>query len=75
MGKRKKPFVEPPIILHHKFWRIKDIHTKSMFGQSESLCKQFFIVSYTLLIGKPPFETTEVKSTYKKIKACNYSFP
>jgi polo-like kinase 1 len=27
------------------------------------------------LIGKPPFETPEVKTTYKKIKACSYSFP
>jgi len=27
------------------------------------------------LIGKPPFETPEVKATYKKIKACSYSFP
>ena len=28
-----------------------------------------------MLIGKPPFETPEVKATYKKIKACNYIFP
>jgi polo-like kinase 1 len=28
-----------------------------------------------LLIGKPPFETPEVNSTYGKIKACKYSFP
>lgn len=33
------------------------------------------LVSYTQLIGKPPFETPEVKTTYKKIKACSYSFP
>jgi len=26
------------------------------------------------LIGKPPFETSEVKATYKKIKACQYAF-
>ncbi len=30
---------------------------------------------YTQLIGKPPFETPEVKATYKRIKACQYSFP
>ena len=30
---------------------------------------------YTLLIGKPPFETTDVKLTYRKIKANSYSFP
>ena len=33
------------------------------------------VILYTLLIGKPPFETAEVKSTYKKIKMNNYSFP
>lgn len=33
------------------------------------------VIIYTQLIGKPPFETPEVKATYKKIKACNYSFP
>jgi polo-like kinase 1 len=34
-----------------------------------------YLFSYTQLIGKPPFETPEVKTTYKKIKACNYAFP
>ncbi len=34
-----------------------------------------FLSSYTQLIGKPPFETPEVKATYKKIKACTYNFP
>ncbi len=35
----------------------------------------YSLSSYTQLIGKPPFETPEVKATYKKIKACTYSFP
>lgn len=30
---------------------------------------------YTQLVGKPPFETPEVKATYKKIRAGQYSFP
>jgi polo-like kinase 1 len=30
------------------------------------------VIVYTLLIGKPPFETNDVKSTYAKIKACEY---
>ena len=30
---------------------------------------------YTLLVGRPPFETSDVKTTYKKIKTVNYSFP
>ena len=30
---------------------------------------------YTLIIGKPPFETRDVKTTYKRIKTNAYSFP
>jgi polo-like kinase 1 len=33
------------------------------------------VIIYTMLIGKPPFETPDVKTTYQKIKANNYSFP
>jgi len=33
------------------------------------------VILYTLLVGKPPFETSDVKSTYKKIRMNSYSFP
>ena len=33
------------------------------------------VIIYTLIIGKPPFETTDVKATYQRIKQNNYSFP
>ena len=33
------------------------------------------VIIYTLLIGKPPFETKEVKTTYTKIKKAEFSFP
>ena len=33
------------------------------------------VIIYTLLIGKPPFETREVKTTYNKIKKAEFSFP
>ncbi len=33
------------------------------------------VICYTLIIGKPPFETQDVKATYKRIKANTYSFP
>ena len=33
------------------------------------------IIIFTLLCGKPPFETRDVKTTYGKIKAADYSFP
>jgi polo-like kinase 1 len=35
----------------------------------------FGVIMYTLLIGKPPFETNDVKTTYKRIKMNSYSFP
>mmetsp|Transcript_21031 Transcript_21031/g.18659 ORF Transcript_21031/g.18659 Transcript_21031/m.18659 type:complete len:118 (+) Transcript_21031:428-781(+) len=33
------------------------------------------VIIYTLLIGKPPFETSDVKTTYKKIRLNSYTFP
>lgn len=33
------------------------------------------VMIYALVVGKPPFETSDVKSTYKRIKANAYSFP
>ena len=33
------------------------------------------VILYTLLCGRPPFESPEVKQTYKKIKSCQYQFP
>lgn len=27
------------------------------------------------MVGRPPFETNDVKTTYNKIRMCNYSFP
>jgi polo-like kinase 1 len=33
------------------------------------------VIMYTLIIGKPPFETKDVKTTYKKIKLNSYDFP
>lgn len=33
------------------------------------------VILYTLLVGKPPFEAKDVKSTYKRILANAYTFP
>jgi len=33
------------------------------------------VIIYTALYGKPPFETTDIKLTYKKIKENEYTFP
>ncbi|KOB69126.1 Serine/threonine protein kinase [Operophtera brumata] len=32
-------------------------------------------IMYTLLVGKPPFETSTLKDTYKRIKQCEYMIP
>ena len=33
------------------------------------------VIIYTLIIGKPPFETSDVKTTYKRIRMNAYTFP
>jgi len=33
------------------------------------------IIIYTLIIGKPPFETNDVKTTYSRIRSNQYTFP
>ena len=33
------------------------------------------VILYALLIGKPPFETEEVKTTYYKIQSADYEYP
>lgn len=33
------------------------------------------VIIYTLIIGRPPFETDDVKETYKRIQEINYAFP
>jgi polo-like kinase 1 len=33
------------------------------------------VITYTMLYGRPPFETRDVKVTYRKIKSNNYTFP
>ena len=33
------------------------------------------VIMYTLIIGKPPFETNDLKQTYKKIRRHKNTFP
>ena len=33
------------------------------------------VLAYTLLVGRPPFETTDIKTTYRRIRMNSYSFP
>jgi polo-like kinase 1 len=32
-------------------------------------------IMFTLLVGKPPFETTSLKETYRRIRRCDYHIP
>ena len=33
------------------------------------------VIIYTMVVGKPPFETQDVQTTYDRIRMCNYTFP
>ncbi|AAZ12695.1 polo-like protein kinase [Trypanosoma brucei brucei TREU927] len=33
------------------------------------------VILYTLLVGEPPFQTSDVKATYRRIRQCRYEFP
>lgn len=33
------------------------------------------VVAYTLLVGRPPYECKDIRSTYKRILANSYCFP
>lgn len=33
------------------------------------------VVAYTMLVGRPPYECADIRSTYKRILANSYSFP
>lgn len=35
----------------------------------------FGVMLYTLIIGKPPFETQDIKDTYRRIRMNAYAFP
>ncbi|OMJ66053.1 hypothetical protein SteCoe_37238 [Stentor coeruleus] len=35
----------------------------------------FGVLMYTMLVGRPPFDSKDVKTTYSKIKVNSYSFP
>jgi polo-like kinase 1 len=38
-------------------------------------CELVPFLRYTLLIGRPPFETNSLKETYSRIKKCEYKIP
>eukprot|EP00286_Rhodomonas_abbreviata_P002457 CAMPEP_0181344388 /NCGR_PEP_ID=MMETSP1101-20121128/32147_1 /TAXON_ID=46948 /ORGANISM="Rhodomonas abbreviata, Strain Caron Lab Isolate" /LENGTH=809 /DNA_ID=CAMNT_0023456189 /DNA_START=326 /DNA_END=2755 /DNA_ORIENTATION=- len=68
-GERKKTLCGTPNYIAPEVLDGKDGHSFEVDTWSVG------VVLYTCLVGKPPFETADVKSTYKLIKANTYSFP
>ena len=47
----------------------------SIWCASVQYCELIPFLRYTLLIGRPPFETNSLKETYSRIKKCEYKIP
>lgn len=80
--------MEHRIILHQRSCSTlrTDTASRLIYGQLASFCKSIdhfegsgrlnsAVVRYTLLVGRPPFQTQDVKAIYDRIKNNNYDFP
>lgn len=68
-GERKKTICGTPNYIAPEVLEGKQGHSY------EADIWSFGVLLYALLIGKPPFETADVKTTYRKIKMNAYCFP
>lgn len=68
-GERKKTICGTPNYLAPEVLENKDGHSYEVDYWSIG------VILYTMLCGRPPFESSEVKQTYQKIKAGQFSFP
>jgi len=68
-GERKKTLCGTPNYIAPEVLESKNGHSFEVDTWSIG------VILYTCLVGKPPFETQDVKSTYRLIKANSYSFP
>jgi polo-like kinase 1 len=67
-GERKRTICETPNYIAPEI-----LYSKEGYSYEVDIWSLGVII-YTLIIGKPPFETQDVKTTYKRIKMNAYSF-
>lgn len=68
-GERKRTICGTPNYIAPEILDCRDGHSYEVDNWSLG------VLLYTLSIGRPPFETQDIKQTYKKIKLCAYSYP
>ncbi|GAM18995.1 hypothetical protein SAMD00019534_021700 [Acytostelium subglobosum LB1] len=68
-GERKKTICGTPNYIAPEILENKNGHSYEVDVWSIG------VIIYTLLVGKPPFETSDVRNTYQRIRKNQYSFP